>query len=98
MYRNEEEKFIRIGELIAKKIQGIPLSSTEENQLEQWLSHSHKNQETYERCIDNHVQTESYAYLSSVDVSEAFTRFQKNRRPMTSKRSFQFVHGCRCSV
>jgi len=79
MYRNEEEKFIRIGELIAKKIQGIPLSSTEENQLEQWLSHSHKNQETYERCIDNHVQTESYAYLSSVDVSEAFTRFQKNR-------------------
>lgn len=79
MYDKEENDHIIIGNIIAKRIQGIQLSDTEEESIRNWLADSSENREIYERCTDKQEQEASYTYLSSIDVPAAFARFEKNR-------------------
>lgn len=79
MHDKEENNPTTIGNIIAKRIQGIQLSSAEEETIQKWLAESPENRKIYQKCNDREEQAASYAYLSSIDVPEAFARFKRNR-------------------
>lgn len=76
MHQNEEEPVI-IGEIIAKKIQGIHLTEAEQGLLQYWLSLSDKNQDIYLRCKNTDEQQQAYEKFAVIDSKRAFARIQK---------------------
>ncbi|TYR36228.1 DUF4974 domain-containing protein [Sphingobacterium phlebotomi] len=86
MPHKEKNEQIIIGKIIAKTIQNIDLSDIETELLKKWLSDSTENQKVYAKCHNIQEQTESYSYLSSIDVRKAFARFQQHTRTENESR------------